>query len=113
MRTMNSLAAESPATDIRDATSSKAETAFSFKWFQGSGARSIAWNEDVIPTLSCSDAHVPAVVYCIQANVVGRSDNAGPGGKGWQENVSFTLGVSDTAHVIAYRRVAQSKAVDA
>lgn len=44
----------------------------------------------------------PVITYCLQHAQIGRSDNAGPGGKGWQEGVGFTLDSRSCADAIAY-----------
>lgn len=43
----------------------------------------------------------PAVAYCLQHAQIGRKDNAGPQGKGWQEEVGFTLDSRDSADAVA------------
>lgn len=82
-------------------------------------ARSIGWEEELAPTLTAGVAHgvVSAVtlepgdpchtlstetrnllvepIYCIQGNVIDRADTAGCGGKGWREDVSYTLNTVD------------------
>jgi DNA (cytosine-5)-methyltransferase 1 len=40
-------------------------------------------------------------VFCIQGNAIGRSDNAGPNGKGINEDISFTLSATDR-HTVAF-----------
>jgi DNA (cytosine-5)-methyltransferase 1 len=41
------------------------------------------------------------VAYCIQGNSIGRSDNAGCGGRGWREDKSYTLNTIDRPAVYA------------
>lgn len=55
-----------------------------FRWFNGSGSRSIGYVEDASPTISVSDNHVPAVLSVITANT-----NAN--GHGIAEEVTHTL----------------------
>ncbi|EQB7864037.1 Dam family site-specific DNA-(adenine-N6)-methyltransferase [Escherichia coli] len=43
----------------------------------------------------------PAIAYCLQHAQIGRADNAGPQGKGWQENVGFTLDSRTSADAVA------------
>ena len=62
--------------------------------------------DDMAPTLTaaagmsgnnqpviCMDSEKP--VFCLQGNGIGRADNAGCNGKGWTEDVSYTLNTID------------------
>lgn len=42
--------------------------------------------------------------YCIQGNVIGREFQNGPAGRGWNEDIAFTLNLLDR-HVVAYSSV--------
>jgi DNA (cytosine-5)-methyltransferase 1 len=46
---------------------------------------------------------VGAVAYALQHAQIGRKDSAGPQGKGWQKDVSFTLDSQPCADAVAYR----------
>lgn len=48
--------------------------------------------------------NVPMVV-CLQANGIDRADTAGCNGKGWKENISYTLNTIDR-HAVAYNQLA-------
>jgi DNA (cytosine-5)-methyltransferase 1 len=61
----------------------------------GQGAAS-----DVGSDATTGGERVLTTVYAIQGNMIGRSDTAGPGGKGYDENISFTLTKTDR-HAIA------------
>lgn len=54
---------------------------------------------EVSPCLSSGNSKngqcVCGVVYCIQGNCIDRADTAGCNGKGWTENVSYTLNTID------------------
>lgn len=84
-------------------------------------ARSIGWGEELAPTLTAGA--VPGVVsavtlepgidareggqsrdaiYCLQGNGIDRKDTAGCGGKGWREDVSYTLNTIDRPAVVAF-----------
>ena len=39
--------------------------------------------------------NVPGVVYCLQGNGIDRADTAGCNGKGWKEDISYTLNTID------------------
>ena len=41
------------------------------------------------------------LAYCLQGNGIGRSDTAGPSGKGWTKDVSYTLNTIDRPAVMA------------
>lgn len=64
---------------------------------------------DISPTLRAggsANSHAnagapPAVAYCMQHALIGRKDEAGPQGKGWLEDVGFTLDSRPCADVIA------------
>lgn len=43
----------------------------------------------------------PAVAYSLQHAQIGRKDDAGPQGKGWQKEISFTLDSRATADAVA------------
>jgi len=45
---------------------------------------------------------VPIEPFCVQGSVEGRSDSAGPGGKGWKQGESFTLNTADRHSVTAW-----------
>jgi DNA (cytosine-5)-methyltransferase 1 len=53
------------------------------------------------PTLTCNH-EAPITAYCLQHAQIGRKDNAGPQGKGWQEEVGYTLDSRTSADVVAY-----------
>lgn len=44
----------------------------------------------------------PAVAFCLQHAQIGRKDSAGPQGKGWQEEVGYTLDSRASADVVAF-----------
>ena len=46
--------------------------------------------DDSAPTLTCNH-EAPIAAYSLQHAQIGRKDTAGPQGKGWQEEVGFTL----------------------
>lgn len=60
---------------------------------QGSKARSLGFEDELSPTLRTGTP--PGVVYCIQGNCIDRADTAGCNGKGWTEDVSYTLNTID------------------
>ncbi|CRY19529.1 MT-A70 family methyltransferase [Yersinia enterocolitica] len=76
--------------------------AFSYKDYGGDAS------VDISPTLragnSCESnangGQPPAVAYCLQHAQIGRVDTAGPQGKGWQEEVGFTLDSRSTADAV-------------
>lgn len=41
-------------------------------------------------------------IFCMQHAVVGRGQNAGPGGKGYQTDIAFTMDAMPTADVVVY-----------
>lgn len=55
---------------------------------------------DVAPCLTVADRH--GVAYSLQHAQIGRKDTAGPQGKGWQEEVGFTLDSRADADTVAY-----------
>ena len=71
------------------------------------------WVDDgvanTVNTFDVGDArttHAIVEPFCVQGSVEGRSDGAGPGGRGWKQGESFTLNtadrhaVTDTTHAI-------------
>ncbi|HHN5367832.1 TPA: Dam family site-specific DNA-(adenine-N6)-methyltransferase [Escherichia coli] len=52
-------------------------------------------------TANANSGQPPAIAYCLQHAQIGRADNAGPQGKGWQENVGFTLDSRTSADAVA------------
>lgn len=75
------------------------ENASAFMGDQGAKARSIAYCYDgTSPTLKSSPRGsntVPDVCYCLQGNVIDMADTARCNGKGWKEDVSYTLNTID------------------
>ena len=81
---------------------------------RGQGGAEIK-TDDSAPTLTCnheapivfsSNGHAnagapPAVAYSLQHAQIGRKDTAGPQGKGWQEEVGFTLDSRADADAVA------------
>ena len=69
----------------------------SFKWFQGSGSRSIAaYDDGTVCTLTNSDSHVPAVCFKIRGGsdtYVKHDGSIGTAGKGalMSEETAFTI----------------------
>lgn len=61
-------------------------------------ARSIGYEVEKSPTLRAGT--VPATTYCIQGNCIDRADTAGCNGKGWTEDVSYTLNTIDRPAVM-------------
>ncbi|AYJ98587.1 phage N-6-adenine-methyltransferase [Klebsiella pneumoniae] len=65
-------------------------------------------SEDLSPTLRAGNSdkshanggQPPAI--CIQHAIIGRHDNAGPQGKGWQEDVAFTMDSRSSADVVQF-----------
>lgn len=55
---------------------------------------------NVAPCLTVADRH--GVAYCLQHAQVGRKASAGPQGKGWQEEVGYTLDSRASADVVAF-----------
>ena len=53
-------------------------------------------------TLGRNHGQENAVAYCLQHAQIGRKDSAGPQGKGWQEEVGFTLDSRADADAVAY-----------
>lgn len=54
--------------------------------------------DDKAPTLTASagmSGNNQPIVYCLQGNGIGRSDTAGCAGRGWREDVSYTLNTVD------------------
>lgn len=64
----------------------------------GSGDR--GWQSDPM-----ASTFLPVVdeSYCLQHGQVGRSDEAGPQGKGYQDDLAFTLDARPVADVVAYQ----------
>ena len=65
-----------------------------FKWFAGSGARSIGYEVGTSPTLSVSDSHAPAVLtpFDAQNPIVMNTANTGANGSNYNcDGVSYTL----------------------
>ena len=59
----------------------------------------------VCPTIACRGG-IPgqgyqAVVYCLQGNGIDRADTAGCNGRGWSEDVGYTLNTIDK-HAVVY-----------
>lgn len=52
----------------------------------------------------------PHVAYCLQHAQIGRRDSAGPQGKGWQEEVGFTLDSRSAADAVAVAFAENSRA---
>ena len=52
-------------------------------------------NQMAVVTESTDSKVVKGSVYCIQGNCIDRADTAGCNGKGWKENVSYTLTTVD------------------
>lgn len=50
------------------------------------------------------------IAYCIQGNCIDRADTAGCNGKGWTENVSYTLNTVDRPAVYGFKSRAGSRA---
>jgi len=66
---------------------------------QGCGKSSCNVSDGISPTLSCTHGGEPAI--CVQGSVIGRDDKNGPNGKGFNNDVSFTLNTVDK-HAVAY-----------
>lgn len=78
---------------------------------QGGGVINVE-DGNVSPTLRAeSHNHEPNVVYCIQGNAIGRSDNAGCNGAGFAEDVSYTLNTIDRP-AVAYAVDCRNAAID-
>lgn len=65
----------------------------------------------VCPTIACGGG-IPgqgyqAVVYCLQGNGIDRADTAGCNGRGWSEDVGYTLNTIDK-RVVVYAIDSQS-----
>lgn len=45
------------------------------------------------------------ITYCIQGNVIDRSNTAGANGRGWSEEVSYTLNVVDRPAVACLNNI--------
>jgi site-specific DNA-cytosine methylase len=59
--------------------------------------------ENTVNTFDVGDArttHAIVEPFCVQGSVEGRSDGAGPGGRGWKQGESFTLNTADR-HAVA------------
>lgn len=48
--------------------------------------------------------NVPGVVYCLQGNGIDRADTAGCNGKGWKEDISYTLNTIDKPAVVCAQK---------
>ena len=57
-------------------------------------------NQMAVVTESTDSEVVKGPVYCIQGNCIDRADTAGCNGKGWKENVSYTLTTVDRPAVV-------------
>ena len=67
------------------------------------GGKGALVSDDVSLTLSTLNEQTlfaPAQVTCLQNTSIGRNDEAGPGGKGWQDDLSYTLDTTDP-HAVA------------
>lgn len=55
-----------------------------------------------MPTTEGSDGHISPSggVFCLQGNGIDRSDQAGCGGRGWREDVCYTLNTMDRPAVV-------------
>lgn len=63
-------------------------------------------SKEVSPAFVCTNDGKPAV--CVQGSVIGRKDENGPQGSGFNEGVSFTLNATDK-HIVAYPTYCTSK----
>ena len=76
-----------------------------FKAGNGPKANGIGYEPEKAPTLSAANSgtnQVPAVI-CLQGNGIDRADTAGCNGKGWKEDVSYTLNTIDRPAVFDAR----------
>ena len=65
--------------------------------------------DDSAPTLTCNH-EAPITAYSLQHAQIGRKDTAGPQGKGWQEEVGFTLDSRADADAVAVAFAENSRA---
>lgn len=66
----------------------------------GQGKGGIGYQEQVAPTMKAGSGLNDVPTICIQGNCVDRADTAGCNGKGWKEDVSYTLNTVDR-HCVA------------
>lgn len=66
----------------------------------GQGKGSIGYQEQVAPMMKAGSGLNDVPTICIQGNFVDRADTAGCNGKGWKEDVSYTLNTVDR-HCVA------------
>ena len=57
--------------------------------------QSMVTQEDLAATIGANAYKEPQSVFCLQGNGINRSDGAGCGGRGWREDVSYTLNTVD------------------
>lgn len=67
-----------------------------------------AWEETAGGAENCSGAPI----FCLQGNGIDRADTAGCNGKGWKENISYTLNTIDRPAVCAATVLDMSHACD-
>ena len=75
----------------------------SFMGGQGAKAGSVAYDEDVSPTLRATPSgsnQTPDIVYCLQGNGIDRADTAGCNGSGWRTGEAYTLNTIDRPAVV-------------
>ena len=66
---------------------------------QGGSKSACNITENMSPTLTCTHGGEPVV--CLQGSMIGRKDENGPQGSGVNDDVSFTLNVTDK-HAVVY-----------
>lgn len=66
----------------------------------GQGKGGIGYQEQVAPTVKAGSGLNDVTTICIQGNCVDRADTAGCNGKGWKEDVSYTL-ITVDRHCVA------------
>lgn len=66
--------------------------------------------EEVAPTLAAKAGDNQPAVYCLQGNGIDRADTAGCNGKGWTEDVSYTLNTLDRPAVVKTLQMREDKA---
>ena len=66
----------------------------------GQGKGGIGYQEQVAPTMKAGSGLNDVPTICIQGNCVDRADTAGCNGKGWKEDVSYTMNTVDR-HCVA------------
>ena len=73
----------------------RAASGFSYK--ASAGAGTIGFSEELAPSVLAQrqDVSVLLPTYCLQGNGIDRADTAGCNGKGWTENVCYTLNTVD------------------